>query len=98
MPAGINSALYNIVDAYNQDELKKAKAEHRKAELFPKFSVHALRHTACTNKARQGMNIKILQYLMGHSDSSITLDVYNHLDNDVDIRKEVLKCERAHAV
>ena len=44
------------------------------------------------------MNIKILQYLMGHSDSSITLDVYNHLDNDVDIRKEVLKCERAHAV
>ena len=98
MPAGVNNVLYNIVDAYNKNELKKAKAEHRKAELLPKFSVHTLRHTSCTNRARQGMNIKVLQYLMGHSDSSVTLDVYNHLDNEADVRKEVLKYENQKAI
>lgn len=40
---------------------------------------HILRHTYCTNMARAGMNPKTLQYLMGHSDISITLNVYTHL-------------------
>lgn len=93
MPSAVNNVLYNIVDAYNKEELVNAKKEHRKAELLPKISAHNLRHTACTNMARQGMNVKVLQYLMGHSDSSITLDVYNHLDNEADIRNEVMKCE-----
>lgn len=92
MPSAVNNVLYNIVDAYNKEELVNAKKEHRKAELLPKISAHNLRHTACTNMARQGMNVKVLQYLMGHSDSSITLDVYNHLDNEADIRNEVMKC------
>ena len=28
--------------------------------------------------ARSGMNPKALQYLMGHSNASVTLDVYTH--------------------
>lgn len=40
------------------------------------------------------MNIKVVQYILGHSDSSVTMDVYNHLDNDVDIRKEVFRVEK----
>lgn len=93
MPSAVNNVIYNIIDAYNKKELECAKKEHRKAELLPKISVHNLRHTACTNMARQGMNVKILQYIMGHSDSSITLDIYNHLDNQEDVKKEVVKCE-----
>ncbi len=93
MPSAINNILYNIVDAYNKEEFAQAKKEHRKAELLPKISAHCLRHTACTNMARKGMNMKVLQYLMGHSDSSITIDVYNHLNNEVDVRNEVLKCD-----
>lgn len=94
MPSAINNVLYNMVTAFNKEEVKKAKKEHRKAELLPKFSVHSLRHTFCTNKARQNMNIKVLQYIMGHSDSSITLDVYNHLDNQIDIKNEIMRCEQ----
>lgn len=94
MPSGINNVLYNIIDNFNKEEVKKAKKEHRKAELLPKFSVHSLRHTACTNKARQKMDIKVIQYLMGHSNSSITLDVYNHLNNEIDIKNEIIKCEK----
>ena len=36
------------------------------------------RHTFCTNYANSGMDIKNLQYLMGHSDVGVTLNVYTH--------------------
>ena len=56
-----------------------AKKKVRRAELLPRISANNLRHTACTNMARQGMNIKVLQYLMGHAHSDVTMDVYNHI-------------------
>ena len=31
MPNGVNSVLYNIVDAYHKTEVERAKKEHRKA-------------------------------------------------------------------
>ena len=43
---------------------------------------HAFRHTFCTNMANAGMDIKALQYVMGHSDASITLNVYTHASYD----------------
>lgn len=39
---------------------------------------HVFRHTFCTNYANNGMDIKNLQYLMGHSDAGVTLNVYTH--------------------
>ena len=36
-------------------------------------------HTFCTNMARKGMNPKMLQYIMGHAEVGVTLDVYTHL-------------------
>lgn len=33
----------------------------------------------CSNQAKAGMNPKTLQYLMGHSDIGVTLNVYTHL-------------------
>ena len=49
-----------------------------KQEL-PKITPHVCRHTYCTNKAKSGMNPKTLQYLMGHSEISVTMDTYTHL-------------------
>ncbi len=46
---------------------------------IPKITPHVCRHTYCSNMARKGMNPKTLQYLMGHSDISVTLNVYTHL-------------------
>lgn len=40
---------------------------------------HVCRHTYCSNMAKAGMNPKALQYLMGHSDIGVTLNVYTHL-------------------
>ncbi|MBD5515212.1 MAG: tyrosine-type recombinase/integrase [Lachnospiraceae bacterium] len=58
-------------------------------ELLPKISVHNICHTACTNMAKYGMNIKVLQYLMGHANSDVTLDVYDPFGSNQDVREEV---------
>ena len=34
------------------------------------------------NMAKSGMNPKTLQYIMGHSDISVTLNTYTHLTFD----------------
>ena len=94
MPSAVNSVIYNVIKSYNKEELLLAEKEQREPVLIPKVSVHCFRHTACTNMARNEMNIKVVQYLMGHSDSSMTLDVYNHLNNESDVREEVYKCEK----
>ena len=46
---------------------------------MPKVTPHVCRHTYCSNMAKAGMNPKTLQYLMGHSDISVTLNVYTHI-------------------
>lgn len=45
---------------------------------MPEITPHVCRHTFCTNMAKSGMNPKTLQYLMGHSDISTTLNIYTH--------------------
>ena len=42
--------------------------------------LHMLRHTFCTRCAEAGLDIKVLQMIMGHSDISITMNIYNHVD------------------
>ena len=60
---------------------------------MPKVTPHICRHTYCSKKARQGMNPKILQYIMGHSDISVTLNTYTHLGL-LDAKKEMDKIAR----
>ena len=57
---------------------------------MPKITPHVCRHTYCSNMAKSGMNPKTLQYLMGHSDISVTLNTYTHL-NFEDAREEVVR-------
>lgn len=59
-------------------------------EQIPKITPHVCRHTYCTNMALAGMNPKTLQYLMGHSEIGVTLDVYTHVSFE-DARDEVEK-------
>lgn len=46
---------------------------------MPKVTPHVCRHTFCSNMAKSGMNPKTLQYIMGHSDISVTLNTYTHI-------------------
>ena len=65
MPAGVNSFLKNIVNAYNKKESKLAEEEKREPELMPSISSHTLRHTGCTRLGENNVNPKVMQYVMG---------------------------------
>lgn len=49
---------------------------------MPNIKPHVCRHTYCSNQVKAGMNPNTLQYLMGHSDISITMNVYTHIGFD----------------
>lgn len=53
---------------------------------------HMLRHTFCTRCAEAGLDIKVLQMIMGHSDISITMNIYNHVDA-ARVQNEIKKLE-----
>jgi len=63
-------------------------------EQMPKVTPHVCRHTYCSHNASAGMNPKHLQYLMGHSDISVTLNTYSHIDFDI-VQKEVENLQKA---
>mgnify|MGYP003048717528 CR=1 FL=1 len=46
---------------------------------LPKITPHVCRHTFCTNAAKRGISVETLKYLMGHTDISVTSNVYTHL-------------------
>ena len=61
--------------------VKKYNKSHE--EALPKVTTpHTLRHTFCTNLANAGMNPKALQYIMGHSNITMTLNYYAHATSD----------------
>ncbi|HII4404654.1 tyrosine-type recombinase/integrase [Clostridium perfringens] len=55
-----------------------AKYNSKHEEQLPKITPHVMRHTFCTRLANAGMNPKALQYVMGHSNITITLNLYAH--------------------
>ena len=55
---------------------------------LPKITPHVCRHTFCSKMAKSGMNPKTLQYIMGHSDISVTLNTYSHVGFE-DAREEL---------
>ena len=60
----------------------QGKLEKSCKHSVPRVTPHVLRHTFCTNVQQAGLDVKSLQYLMGHSNASVTLDVYTHSNYD----------------
>jgi integrase len=46
---------------------------------LPKMRIHDLRHSAVAILIAQGVNIKAISELLGHSSVAFTLQVYGHL-------------------
>lgn len=61
--------------------MKKYNKLHPDRPL-PKITPHVYRHTFCTNMVNAGMDIKALQYIMGHSEIDVTLNIYTHMNYD----------------
>ena len=43
--------------------------------------------------AERGVDVKVLQYIMGHANIAVTMEVYNHITEYARIEKEILKME-----
>lgn len=81
------------LDHHMQWAMKKYRRTQE--EPLPTITPHVLRHTFCTNMANAGMDLKSLQYLMGHSDAGITMNVYTHasFDHAADSMQKILHFE-----
>ena len=65
-------------EKYMQHILEKYNSIYK--VQMPKITPHVCRHTFCSNMAKSGMNPKTLQYIMGLSDISVTLNTYTHVN------------------
>ena len=72
-PNTIVRAFHEIRDAYNE-------TVEENGVMLPDFSPHTLRHTYYTRMAENGIDVKVLQEIMGHKTIAITMQVYNHVD------------------
>jgi integrase len=72
-----------------------AMNEDREIQL-PHISPHILRHTAATRLAESGCDIKVMQYLLGHTDIRTTMRVYNHVDSER-VKREIEKLNQLQA-
>ena len=68
-----NLPYVNIRNNYNK-VLKQAGISN--------FTFHTLRHTACTRLLEQGVPVDVVKEIMRHSNVQITLDVYNHINQN----------------
>ena len=59
---------------------------------MPNITPHICRHTYCSNMAKSGISVKTLQYLMGHTDIAVTMNVYTHISFN-DAEEELKKME-----
>lgn len=63
---------------------RNLKSILEKIDIEP-INFHALRHTYATRLFEAGVSPKTVQVLMGHSDISMTMDIYTHVMDNVKI-------------
>lgn len=78
-PSAVNRAIKRIREAYNADEIVKAKKEKRQPLLLPHFSCHHFRHTFCSRFCENETNVKVIQTVMGHASIETTMDIYTEV-------------------
>ena len=62
-----------------QNNIRRAFNARLKATGLPPMRVHDLRHAWASVMVQEGVSIKAVQMILGHSKSQLTLDTYAHL-------------------
>jgi integrase len=71
----LNKAIRRIVRDCNDEVLNKRDIDTNPV-LLPHFSCHITRHTYATRLCEAGINIKVIQDILGHSDIDTTMNIY----------------------
>ena len=80
----VNKAIRRIIRDCNDYQLTKGG---RNSVLLPKFFCHSLRHTFTTRLVEAGVNIKVVQNVLGHADFSTTMDIYTDVTKELKQRE-----------
>ena len=81
----INKVIKRIIRDYNEVQYLKAEKgmiSPDNISLLPVFSCHSLRHTFATRMVEMGVNIKVVQEVLGHADVATTLNIYTNAGSD----------------
>ena len=82
----LNKAIKRIARDCNDKVLLETDLDENPI-LLPSFSCHILRHTFATRLCEAGVNLKVIQDILGHVDVSTTMNIY------VDAMKDMKKKE-----
>lgn len=75
------------------DNLDRAWARFARRYGYSDYTFHQLRHTFATLLFASGVDLKVVQYLMGHSDPSLTMRLYIHYMDYMGLRaRKALDC------
>lgn len=78
----LNKAIKRIMRDCNMEILEHHTSK-KDPVLLPDFSCHVLRHTFATRMCESGLNIKVVQSVLGHADITTTLDIYVSVTNEL---------------
>lgn len=81
----LNKALRRIIRDCNDEILEKAKGAS--VTLLPRFSCHNLRHTFATRMCEAGVNMKVVQDVLGHADIGTTMNIYTDATKELNQRE-----------
>lgn len=84
----LNAAIKRIIRDCNEDIIGEQGLDNDPV-LLPNFSCHNLRHTFATRLCESGINIKVIQDVLGHADVQTTMNIY------VDVTKDLKKQQMA---
>ncbi|MCD8248542.1 MAG: tyrosine-type recombinase/integrase, partial [Lachnospiraceae bacterium] len=76
----LNKALRRIMRDCNDEQLNSSEEN---PVLLPRFSCHSLRHTFTTRMVEAGVNIKVVQDVLGHKDVETTLNIYTDVTKEL---------------
>ena len=76
----LNKAIRRVIRDCNDEVLLRGEDD---PVLLPKFSCHSLRHTFTTRLCESGVNVKVIQDVLGHADISTTMDIYVDVTKDM---------------
>ena len=76
----LNKAIRRIIRDCNDEQFLKSD---NPSVLLPHFSCHSLRHTFTTRMCEAGVNVKVIQDALGHTDISTTLNIYTDVTKEL---------------
>lgn len=83
----IVKCLNAVTARINRIEQQQAKYESREAIPFERITPHTLRHSFATRAFEHGLAPKTVQELLGHSNISMTMNLYTHVTQDIKVRE-----------